>query len=343
MSYLGRRHDLIGQETTGIGGMSSALRTIPVMIEIAQKISQYAPQAWMINFTNPAGLITEALTRWFPEIKTVGMCNVAITTKMYLLKLLEKQTGLSLNPNEVTLDTLGLNHLTWHRGLRMDGEDYWPQALESYINDLKIQAEPEWPPKLIETMGLIPNYYLDYFYNHAKKLIAQRTWPPSRAEEVMTIEAKLLKKYANPSLVELPDELLERGGAFYSTMAVQLLNAIHNDLGKIQVLNVPNNGAVSVWPDDWVLELPCRVGLDGIYPLPTKPLPSICGGLIAQVKAYELLTVEAAIQGDRSKAFQALIAHPLGPDIDKTESVLEDMLQTHKEYLPHFWNENDIG
>jgi 6-phospho-beta-glucosidase len=337
--YLGKRHGLIGQETTGVGGMAKALRTIPVILEIASEISELAPQALLANFTNPAGLITEAIYRHAPGTNAIGMCNVAITTKMSLLQLLKERRDIIFDPTEVTLDTLGLNHLSWHRGLRTQHKEYWPEILEAYIETLKAQDDPDWPPRLIQNLGMIPNYYLGYFYNRDKKLAEQEAWPPSRAEEVMRVEAELLKIYADPSTVDLPDALMKRGGAYYSTMATRLLNAVHNDLGEAHVLNVPHRGAVSSWPGDWVLELPCKVDAVGIHPLPTKPLPSLCYGLIAQVKAYELLTVEAAVVGDRDAAYQALLSHPLGPEADQIEVVLDDLLETNKAFLPQFWND----
>ncbi|MCJ7534779.1 MAG: 6-phospho-beta-glucosidase [Anaerolineales bacterium] len=336
--YLGQRHGLIGQETTGVGGMAKALRTIPVILEITKEISKLAPHAYLANFTNPAGLITEAASRYAPEINVIGMCNVAITTKMTLLKLLKDHTGIQLNPDEVALDTLGLNHLSWHRGLRSGEIDYWPQVLEAYIDDLNTQAEPDSLPHLIETLAMIPNYYLGYFYNHDKKLAAQETWPPSRAEEVMQIDSNLLRTYAKKSTVDVPEEHLQRGGAYYSTMATRMFNSIYNDLGEEHVVNVPNLGAVPSWPQDWVLELPCRIDTKGAHPLPAKPLPPVCYGLLAHVKAFELLTVEAAVLGDRNAAYQALLSHPLGPGLDQIEIVLEDILETNKEYLPQFWN-----
>jgi len=336
--YLGKRHGLIGQETTGVGGMAKALRTIPVILEISKEIAELAPLAFLANFTNPAGLITEAVSRNAPEINVIGMCNVAITTKMTLLKLLKDHTEIQLNPDEVALDTLGLNHLSWHRGLSSQGIDYWPQVLEAYIDDLNTQTEPDYPPQLIETLGMIPNYYLGYFYNHDKKLAAQGTWPPSRAEEVMQIDSNLLLTYANKSIMDVPEELLKRGGAYYSTIATRMFNSIHNDLGEVHVVNVPNLGAVPSWPQDWVLEIPCRIDAEGAHPLPAKPLPPVCFGLLAHVKAFELLTVEAAVLGDRNAAYQALLSHPLGPGLDKIEMVLEDILKTNREYLPQFWN-----
>ena len=184
---------------------------------------------------------------------------------------------------------------------------------------------------------MLPNYYLQYYYYTDRKLADQENWPPSRAEEVMDIEDNLLRMYADPALQEPPEDLMKRGGAYYSTVATQLLNAHFNDLNEVHVVNVANNGAVQDWPSDWVLELPVKVGHDGIHPLPAEPLPTVCFGLIAQVKTYELLTVEAALYGDRSAAFQALLAHPLGPSADKVKVVLEDMLDTHRDFLPNFW------
>lgn len=334
--YLGRRHGLIGQETTGVGGMAKALRTIPVILELAREMAELAPGALLVNFTNPAGLVTEALARYAPEIEAVGVCNVPITTKMRLLRLLEEALGQELAPERVALDTLGLNHLSWHRGFSLDGEDVWPQVFRAYVAQLQGQERPEWDVALIETLGLIPNYYLQYFYYTERKLAAQAQWPPSRAEEVAEIEAGLLAYYANRGNVQPPADLMKRGGAYYSTVATQLLNAHYNNLGEIHVVNKRHGGAVAGWPVEWVLEIPCRVGRDGIVPLPAEPLPPVCFGLLAQVKMYEMLTVEAAVHGDRNAAYQALLAHPLGPPAGEVEAVLEDMLETHREYLPQF-------
>ena len=183
---------------------------------------------------------------------------------------------------------------------------------------------------------MIPNYYLQYFYYTDKKFEAQKKWPPSRAEEVMEIERDLLREYADPSLTEPPADLMKRGGAYYSTLATQLIDSHHNDLGQVHVMNVRNDGAVKGWPADWVLELPAKVDRAGIHPLPADPLPAACFGLISQVKMYELLTVEAAVHSDRNAAYQALLAHPLGPSADKVQEVLDDMLETNKKWLPQF-------
>ncbi len=330
--YLGMRHGLIGQETTGVGGMAKALRTIPVVLKIAADMRELAPDALLVNFTNPAGLVTEALSRYASDVASVGVCNVPITTKMHMLNDL----GIQAKSTDAQLDTLGLNHLTWHRGLKLEGEDLWPQVFEQYVQKLRSQAEPAWDVKTIESLQMIPNYYLQYFYYTGKKFEEQQKWPPSRAEAVMQIEDELFKQYAEPDRTTPPDGLMKRGGAYYSTLATQLLNAHYNDLGETHEVNVPHRGAVKGWPEDWVLELPCKVDAKGIHPLPTKPLPLSAFGLISQIKAYELLTVEAAVHGDRNAAYQALLTHPLGPSADKVEVVLDDLLQTNKKYLPQF-------
>jgi len=219
----------------------------------------------------------------------------------------------------------------------VDGEDMWPQILDGYLEELRTDPDPAWDPRMVEVLDMIPNYYLQYYYHTDRKLAAQEKWPPSRAEEVIEIEADLLAQYAEPGRTEPPGDLMKRGGAYYSTLATQLLNAHYNDLGETHVINVRHGGMVPGWPEDWVLEMPCRVDRAGIHPLPAEPLPPVCSGLLAHVKAYELLTVEAAVRGDRDAAYQALLAHPLGPSADRVQAVLDDMLETNRSYLPQFW------
>lgn len=337
--YLGFRHGLIGQETTGIGGMAKALRTIPVILNIANDMRETAPDALLVNFANPAGLVTEALTRYAPEVPAVGVCNVGITTKMEILWELEKNKGEKINESRAVLKTLGLNHLTWHYGFTVDGEDMWPQLFPIFVQMAKQQEDPQWDVHTIESLGMIPNSYLQYYYYTDRKLAAQKKWPPSRAEEVMEIEKALLRQYNEPTLTAPPADLMMRGGAYYSTLATQLIDSHHNDLGQVHVVNIRNNEAVKDWPADWVLELPARVDGQGIHALPASPLPSACFGLIAAVKMYELLTVEAAMHGDRNAACQAMLVHPLGPQADKIHEVLNDLLETNKQWLTQFFNE----
>jgi 6-phospho-beta-glucosidase len=336
--YLGLRHGLIGQETTGVGGMAKALRTIPVIVQLAEDMAELAPGALLANFTNPSGLVTQALSMYKPEITAVGVCNVAIGVKMYIMGGLEKKFGQKIDPRRGELNTLGLNHLSWHRGFKLDGEEIWSQVLQEYIAEIKSSKEPEFPAELIETLRMIPNYYLHYYYDTQHKLDEQKKWPPSRAEEVMALEKDLLRDYADTKLTEPPSELMERGGAYYSTAATQLLNSHYNNLGETHVVNVPHRGAVPGWPEDWVLEMPCRVDGEGVHPLPAEPLPETCYGLIAQVKSYELLTAQAAMTGDRKLLYEAMLAHPLGPSMEQINTVMDDLLVTNKQYLPLFWN-----
>jgi 6-phospho-beta-glucosidase len=318
--------------------MAKALRTIPIILDIAHDTAALAESgALLVNFTNPAGLVTQALTQYAPEVTAVGVCNAPFNMKMNVLDELAMM-GIAVEPERAQLDTLGLNHLAWHRGFTVDGEDVWPRVLEQFVDHLRQESEPEWPPELIESLQMITNYYLHYFYATERKLAEQAAWPPSRAEAVMEIEAKLLTQYAEPDRTEPPEGLIQRGGAYYSTVATQLLNAHYNDLHEQHVVNIPNRGAVAGWPDDWVLELPALVNRAGIRPLPAAPLPPATFGLMQQVKMYELLTVEAAVNGDRNAAYQALLAHPLGPAAEKAEAVLDDMLAIHRAYLPQFFD-----
>lgn len=335
--YLGLRHGLIGQETTGVGGMAKALRTIPVILAIARDVQELArPNALLVNFTNPAGLVTQALSQ-YAAVPSVGVCNAPINAQRDFAARIGKKLGQTIELSRTELKTLGLNHLTWHHGFTLDGEDVWSAVLDSVLADLRVDAHPEWDVRTIETLRMVPNYYLQYFYYTAEKLKAQEAWPPSRAEVVAEVEESLLRQYADPALTEPPADLMKRGGAYYSTVATQLLNAHFNDLGETHVVNVANNGAVKDWPASWVLELPATVRRAAITPQPMPALPPAAFGLIAQIKSYELLTVQAAVHGDRDAAYQALLVHPLGPSADRVQAVLDDLLETHRAHLPQFW------
>jgi 6-phospho-beta-glucosidase len=318
--------------------MTNALRTIPVLLDIARDVREYAaPNALMANFTNPAGLVTQALSKYAPDVQAVGVCNVPITAKMMILEILEKELKTPLDPSHAELKTLGLNHLSWHCGFTLDGEDVWPQVINATVNQLRSEEDPEWEPELIESLQMIPNYYLHYYYHTEHKISEQQKWPPSRAEEVMEVEKDLLREYADPEMIEPPADLMKRGGAYYSTVATQLLNAHYNNLDENHIVNFRQGGAVEGWPADWVLEMPCKINRAGIHPNPASPLPSACYNLLAQVKEYELLTVEAAVKGDRKILCEALAAHPLGPKTDRIQAVAEDILETNREYLAYFW------
>jgi 6-phospho-beta-glucosidase len=340
--YLGRRHGLIGQETTGVGGMAKALRTIPVMLGIAADIRELAaPGALLVNFTNPAGLVTEALSRYAPDVPAVGVCNIPQGIARTIIGKLERAFGETIAPERVALNTLGLNHLSWHRGFTVDGEDVWPQVIEATLAELRAEPAPGWEADFIASLKMLPNYYLGYYHDTVGKLEEQAR-SESRADQVIAIEAELLAQYAEATRSEPPPGLMQRGGAYYSTVATQLLDAHANDRGEVHVVNVPHRGAVPGWPTDWVLELPCQVDAAGIHPLPTEPLPPVAFGLLAHVKSYELLAAEAAVTGDRRAAYQALLTHPLGPRAAKAQAVLDDMLETNRAFLPQFFDKGSV-
>jgi len=334
--YLGKRYGLIGQETTGVGGMAKALRTIPVILEIAKDIQELSQNAVLINFSNPSGLVTEALFRYAPEVKSVGVCNSAITTKMEILVKLNKKLGTNFSSNQAEIKTLGLNHLTWYHGFVINGQDYWPQIMRGIIEEQQNSEDPYFDPDTLKYLQMFPNSYLRYYYYTKKMVQMQADWPPSRAEEVMKIENQLLAAYKDSDLSEPPEELMQRGGAYYSTVATQLINAHYNDLNQIHVVNTRNNGAVPGWDNDWVIEIPCRVNAQGFFPIPTSPLPPECESLIFSVKAYEKYTARAAVEGNRVAAYKALLTHPLGPPADKITPLLKDMLDINQQYLPGF-------
>jgi len=329
--YLGRRWNLVGQETTGIGGMANALRTVPVILSVARDMGALCLDAWLVNFTNPSGLVTEALQRYAPDVRSVGLCNGPIGYQMRVAQ----EMGLD-DPFDVRLDYLGLNHLAWIRGARVRDRDIWPQMLEEALERAR-KDDSFLSAEVMERLGVICISYLRYYYRTQSVLCEQAKGGPSRAERVLEIERELLARYADPLLDTVPAELVQRGGAHYSTAAVQLIDAIARDLGQVHIVNTRQSGAVPGLPPDWVMELPCRVDGDGVHPLQAEPLPLFADGLLRAVKAYELLTAHAAATGDRDAALQALVVHPLGPDTDQALDVLQDVLTTHRAYLPQFF------
>lgn len=325
---LGMRWGLVGQETTGVGGMAKALRTVPALLEIARDMQRLCPDAWLINFANPSGLVAEALQRYVPSIRSMGLCNSPIGYQMRIAR------QLGVDARQVDLDYLGLNHLAWVRGAMVQGRDVWPQFFEAFLSELEQEDEPASPPYLVRSQRIIPSYYLRYYYRSAAVIEAQRSGSP-RARQVIEIEKQTLARYADPNLATLPPELMERGGAYYSTAAVQLMLALQRPQSEVHIVNTRVGDAVRGWPADWVGELPCRVSAAGVSPLPTAPLPTMADGLVRVVKAYELLTAEAAATGSREAALQALAIHPLGPGADRAPTLFEDMLRTHAAHLEY--------
>jgi 6-phospho-beta-glucosidase len=288
----------IGQETTGAGGFAKAMRTVPVVLEIAAR----APRdAWIVDFTNPVGIVTRALLD--AGHRAVGLCNVAIGIQRYAARVL------GVEPARVVVDQVGLNHLTWVRALYLDGDDVMPALLAEHGDDIAAGARvPRW---LVDELGAIPSYYLHYFYAHDEVLAEQRDGAQPRAARVAEIERELLEMYRDPALAEKPALLEQRGGAFYSEAAVGLVKSLSSGDGAIHEVDMRNGGTLAGLADDDVVEVPARVGRDGPVPLEQRPLAPELLGLVQHVAAYERLTAEAAVTRDPATARKALLAHPL--------------------------------
>lgn len=327
---LGRRYHLVGQETTGVGGFAKALRTIPGVLDIARDMRAIAPQAILLNFTNPAGLVTEAVAR-HGGVPVIGLCNNAINAQRAIARMF------NVPPEQVLIEQVGLNHLNWIRRVTINGEDATDAVREAYIERLRHDEDPiHFPPRLIQMLRAIPSSYLRYFYLTPQIIAWQERGTPTRAEVVMDVERRLLVRYADPNLREMPPELMERGGAYYSTAAAALIESLHTGDNAIHVVNTRNNGAIPNLEDDVVVEMPCTVGKHGAVPIPVAPLEPVFHGLTCQVKAYELLTVKAAVEGDEEAAMLALLTNPLGPDAARVEEVWEDIKRTNRGWLPTF-------
>jgi 6-phospho-beta-glucosidase len=321
------RFGCIGQETTGAGGFAKALRTVPVLLDIARDMADVgADGAWLLDFTNPAGLVAQALID--ASHRAIGLCNIPIGFQRQLAD------RLGVEPERVELEHVGLNHLSWERAVYVDGEDRLPGLIETFADQLG--EDVDLPGDLIRLVRAIPSYYLRYFYLTERALEEQAGHPP-RAREVMQIEHDLLEMYRDPALDVKPALLEKRGGAFYSEAAAMLLESLAADRGDTQIVNVRNSGAIPNIAADAVVEVPCRIDAAGAHPRPQRPLPPEMLGLVEQVKAYEQLTVRAAVTGDRAVALQALMANPLVRSYDIARPLLEALLAAHRAHLPQFF------
>jgi 6-phospho-beta-glucosidase len=321
------RFGCIGQETTGPGGFAKALRTVPVVLELAAETAKRgAPGAWFVDFTNPTGLVTQALLD--QGYRAIGLCNVAIGFQRQFAE------AFGVEPERVELEHVGLNHLSWERAVRVDGIDRLPEILSTRIE--LVADESEMPAELIRALGAVPSYYLHYYYLTDEVIERQRIGR-TRAEEVMDIEAGLLELYRDPDLAEKPELLARRGGAFYSEAAAQLIASLHEGTGDLQVVNVRNDGAMPNLPDDAVVEILARIDRDGAHPIPLGPVAPEMLGLVEHVKAYELLAVHAATSGDRSIALKALMTNPLVRDYRTAVPLLDALLEANRQHLPLFF------
>ena len=317
----------IGQETTGPGGFAKALRTVPVVLEIAEDMARLgAPGAWLLDFTNPAGLVTQGLIDHGHH--AIGLCNIPIGFQRELAK------QLGVPPSQVQLEHVGLNHLSWERRVMVDGVDRLPELIDGFSDQLA--EDVDLPGDLVRLLRAIPSYYLRYFYLTDEIVEKQRSERP-RADEVMEIERGLLEMYSDPSLDVKPKLLEQRGGAFYSEAAAMLVESLDTDRGDVQVVNVRNDGAIPNMADDAVVEVACRIDAAGATPLPVDPLAPEMLGLVEQVKAYERLTVAAAVSGDRDLALKALMANPLTSQFKVAKPLLDALLEANREHLPRFF------
>jgi len=314
----------IGQETTGAGGFAKALRTVPVVLDVAERVRQRAASdAWIIDFTNPVGIVTRALLD--AGHRAIGLCNVAIGYQRLFASLL------SVQPERVDLDHVGLNHLTWERAVLVDGVDKLPGLLEAHGE--QIAGHTGQPLEVTLAVGAVPSYYLRYYWAH-DAVVEEERGRDTRAHEVAEIERQLLEMYADPSLDTKPELLTHRGGAFYSEAAVALLASLLTDAGDRQVVNVRNNGTLPFLPADAVIEVSATIGATGAQPVEVAPVGPLMRGLIAHVSAYEELAVDAALRGGRHRVAKALLANPLIGQYDLAERLTDRLLAENARFLP---------
>jgi 6-phospho-beta-glucosidase len=323
---LPKRWELIGQETVGAGGFAKALRTVPVILELADLVERRgAKDAWIVDFTNPVGIVTQALAD--AGHRSLGLCNVAIGFQRRFAQ------RFGVEPERVELEQVGLNHLTWIRAVRVDGVDRLPEIL---TEDGDALAEDIGEPAArMRGLGVIPSYYLRYYDNTAA-VLAEQAGGQTRAEEVMAIERELLELYRDPKLDTKPELLEHRGGAFYSEAAAQLIASLVDGRGDIQVVDVRNDGALPGLAADDVVEIPARIDRDGAQPLPQAPLPPELLELVSRVKTYERLAVRAAVSGDPVMAQAALAANPLAGGPELAAQMLDAIVETNEQWLPRF-------
>jgi 6-phospho-beta-glucosidase len=330
------KYDVIRQETTGPGGFAKAQRTIPVILDICKDIEKYAPDAWLINFTNPSGVITETVLK-YTKIKAIGVCNVPIGMVYGIANLM------GVDPKRIYIRFTGLNHLVWGTNVYLDGEDITEKLIGMYesARSLSMKNIPElpWDPEFIKSLGMYPCPYHRYYYLTDQMLKEQKEEAATvgtRGEVVKKLEKELFDIYKDPNLDVKPPQLEKRGGAHYSDVACSLISSIYNDKKDIHVVNVRNNGTIADLPDDVVIETNAVVDKNGAHPITIGHVSPKIRGLMQAVKAYEELTIEAGVRGDYYAALQALTIHPLVPSATIAKKILDDIIEQNKEYLPQY-------
>lgn len=318
------KYGLVGQETTGAGGMMKAFRTIPAMLDLARRMEKLAPNGWIINYTNPTGLVTEAVTR-YTKANIAGFCSGGIFPKMWA------KQAMGIDYKRVQYDYVGLNHMNFISNVTIDGRPITQEEFE------KLAAENDAVnPELTKLLGVLTSPYLQWYYQTQQKVNKVLAAPMTRGQEVQMLEKEIYAGYADPNNADKPAALAKRGGGGYSEVAMNFVNAVYNNVDTEMVVNVPNNGAIPFLPDSAVVEIPCLVNRRGMSPLHVGKVPEMCWGLISAVKNYEQLAVEAAVEGNVTKMKWALLAHPLVREYDLVEKLVPELLEGNKAYLPQF-------
>ncbi|MDQ0154436.1 6-phospho-beta-glucosidase [Robertmurraya andreesenii] len=335
------KYGVLGQETNGPGGLFKGLRTIPVILDICKDMEELCPDAWLINFTNPAGMVTEAVLRYANINKVVGLCNVPIGMERAVASLLDVEHA------RVRIDFAGLNHMVYGLDIYLDGVSVKDKVIEM-VTDLddnglvkNIQGM-EWEPEFLKALNVIPCYYHNYYYKSREtfeKVKQEAEAEGTRAEAVHQLEKDLFELYKDPNLDVKPPQLEKRGGAYYSDAAVRLISSIYNDKRDIQPVNTRNNGAIASIPNDSAVEISCIITKDGPKPIAIGDLPVAVRGLVQQIKSFERIAAEAAVTGDRNLAILALTIHPLVASDSLAKQMVDEMLEAHRRYLPQFFSE----
>ncbi|WP_431793508.1 6-phospho-beta-glucosidase [Bacillus altitudinis] len=333
------KYGVIGQETNGPGGLFKGLRTIPVILDIVKDMEELCPDAWLVNFTNPAGMVTEAVLRYTNLKKVVGLCNVPIGIKMGIAKALD------VDVERIEVQFAGLNHMVYGLDVYLDGVSIMDQVLDELGNPnsqwsmRNIEAK-NWEPSFVKGLGVIPCPYHRYYYKTKDMLEEEQKAAQekgTRAEVVQQVEHELFELYKDPDLSIKPPQLEKRGGAYYSDAACNLISSIYNDKHDIQPVNTANRGAIASIPAESAVEVNCIITKDGPKPIATGDLPVAVRGLVQQIKSFERVAAEAAVTGDYETALVAMTINPLVPSDEIAKQILDEMLEAHREYLPQFF------
>ncbi len=332
------KHGFIGQETNGAGGIFKAFRTIPVLIDIAKDMHELCPNAWLINFTNPAGIVTEAVIKHSPHKKVIGVCNIPFNMKTGVAEMFHCEVS------DVEIEFVGMNHFVFGKNVWIHGENVTEEVLKRMVDDKQSYSPANivslgWSKSFIESLQMVPNPYHQYYFQTKEVLekdLQALNETGTRAEVVQQVEEELFKTYQRPELTEKPKELEQRGGAYYSDAACNLIESIYTNKQDIQTVNTENNGAISELNDDDVIEVNAVITSEGPRPLTIGSLPKSIKGLITEMKSMEQLVIQAAVTGNYNHAYLALLMNPLVANEKKVKPLLDELLEAHQKYLPQF-------